>query len=90
MLLPLLCLVAFMVGRVDVSRGDVGTRAGAQRAECFEAVIDSKEASMFLGLRTAKYEVQDVAKAKEWYSKVPGLQPYFDEPFYRRLQHRWV
>jgi predicted enzyme related to lactoylglutathione lyase len=34
---------------------------------------------MFLGLRTAKYEVADMAKAKEWYSKVLGIQPYFDE-----------
>ena len=37
---------------------------------------------MFLGLRTAKYEVQDMAKAKEWYTKVLGVQPYFDEPAY--------
>lgn len=37
---------------------------------------------MFLGLRTVKYEVQDVAKAKEWYSKVFGVQPYFDQPEY--------
>ncbi|MGA3300876.1 MAG: VOC family protein, partial [Candidatus Acidiferrales bacterium] len=37
---------------------------------------------MFLGLRTVKYDVQDVAKAKEWYSKVFGVQPYFDEPAY--------
>jgi len=37
---------------------------------------------MFLGLRTAKYEVQDVAKAKEWYTKILGFPPYFDEPFY--------
>ena len=37
---------------------------------------------MFLGLRTVKYEVQDVAKAKDWYGKVFGVQPYFDQPFY--------
>ncbi len=35
---------------------------------------------MFLGLRTAKYEVQDMAKAKEWYSKALGIEPYFDQP----------
>jgi lactoylglutathione lyase len=36
----------------------------------------------FLGLRTAIYVVLDVAKAKEWYAKVLGFPPYFDEPFY--------
>jgi predicted enzyme related to lactoylglutathione lyase len=44
--------------------------------------IETKESAMFLGLRTAKYEVQDLAKAKEWYGKVLGIQPYFDQPFY--------
>ncbi|HUA00405.1 MAG TPA: VOC family protein [Candidatus Aquilonibacter sp.] len=37
---------------------------------------------MFLGLRTAIYQVQDLAKATKWYSNVLGLQPYFDQPFY--------
>ena len=37
---------------------------------------------MFLGLRTAAYQVSDLAKAKAWYSNVLGLQPYFDQPFY--------
>jgi predicted enzyme related to lactoylglutathione lyase len=37
---------------------------------------------MFLGLRTAVYQVQDLAKATKWYSEVLGLQPYFDQPFY--------
>lgn len=37
---------------------------------------------MFLGLRTVKYEVQDMAKAKEWYTKALGFSPYFDEPAY--------
>ena len=37
---------------------------------------------MFLGLRTAVYDAQDIAKAKVWYSKVLGEQPYFDQPFY--------
>lgn len=37
---------------------------------------------MLLGLRTAIYPVSDLAKAKEWYSKVAGKEPYFDEPFY--------
>ena len=37
---------------------------------------------MFLGLRTAVYKVDDLEIAKEWYSKVLGIEPYFDEPFY--------
>ena len=36
----------------------------------------------FLGLRTVVYHVGDLQKAKEWYSKVFELEPYFDEPFY--------
>ena len=35
-----------------------------------------------LGLRTTIYKVQDLTKAKEWYSKAFDKQPYFDEPFY--------
>ena len=34
------------------------------------------------GLRTAVYFVDDVDKAKSWYSEVMGVTPYFDEPFY--------
>src|ERR1700674_2189532 len=37
---------------------------------------------MFLGLRTAIYHVNDIEKAKTWYSEVLGVKPYFDEPFY--------
>lgn len=37
---------------------------------------------MFLGLRTAVYHVADISKAKDWYSLVLGVPPYFDEPFY--------
>jgi len=47
--------------------------------------IQTKSISMeskFLGLRTAVYIVTDVNKAKEWYSQILGIQPYFDEPFY--------
>src|SRR5438105_1237929 len=39
-------------------------------------------AARFLGLRTNIYKVPDLAKAKDWYSKVLGIKPYFDEPFY--------
>jgi predicted enzyme related to lactoylglutathione lyase len=37
---------------------------------------------MFLGLRTAVYYVDDMAKARDWYSSILGIAPYFDEPFY--------
>jgi predicted enzyme related to lactoylglutathione lyase len=37
---------------------------------------------MFQGLRTVIYGVDDIARAKEWYSTLLGIQPYFDEPFY--------
>jgi predicted enzyme related to lactoylglutathione lyase len=37
---------------------------------------------MLLGLRTATYQVKDLAKAKAWYANVLGIQPYFDQPFY--------
>lgn len=36
----------------------------------------------FLGLRTAIYPVDDLEKAKAWYTQVLGTPPYFDEPFY--------
>ena len=37
---------------------------------------------MILGLRTAIYPAPDLASAKSWYSRLLGLKPYFDEPFY--------
>ncbi len=38
--------------------------------------------STILGLRTCIYKVSDLAAAKEWYTKVFGVAPYFDEVFY--------
>ena len=37
---------------------------------------------MFLKLRTVVYHVPDIEKAKEWYTNITGIQPYFDQPFY--------
>ena len=37
---------------------------------------------MFLGLRTVIYKVGDLDRAKGWYRKALGIDPYFDEPFY--------
>lgn len=36
----------------------------------------------FLGLRTVGYKVTDITAAKEWYTRVLGIEPYFDQPFY--------
>lgn len=36
----------------------------------------------FLGLRTVIYKVGDIEKAKTFYTKILGFQPYFDELFY--------
>ena len=36
----------------------------------------------FLGLRTVAYNTWKLQKTKDWYTKVFGIEPYFDEPFY--------
>lgn len=38
--------------------------------------------SMFLGLRTTIYHVSNMDAAREWYKKILGSNPTFDEPFY--------
>ncbi|MGI8624448.1 MAG: VOC family protein [Solirubrobacteraceae bacterium] len=37
---------------------------------------------MFLGLRTVIYPAPDLAVSKAWFTKLLGVEPYFDEPFY--------
>ena len=37
---------------------------------------------MIQGLRTVIYHVDNLERAKEWYTEVIGFPPYFDEPFY--------
>ena len=37
---------------------------------------------MFLGLRTLIYPVTDLDQARAWYTKVLGIQPYYNEPPY--------
>jgi len=37
---------------------------------------------MLQGLRTIVYPVNDLGRAKEWYSVALEQAPYFDEPFY--------
>lgn len=38
--------------------------------------------SAFQGLRTVIYQVDDLEAAKDWYSRILDIKPYFDEPFY--------
>ncbi len=94
MCVALLCLLAFVAGRVDASAADVASdvsgasggdgarplRVNAASMTPMVGSVDSKEPHMFLGLRTVKYDVADIAKAKEWYTKVFGVEPYFDQP----------
>ncbi len=37
---------------------------------------------MFKKLRTVVYHVADLQQAKTWYTKITGIEPYFDMPFY--------
>src|SRR5690606_32281912 len=34
------------------------------------------------GLATVIYPTPDLARAKDWYAKAFGFEPYFDQPFY--------
>jgi len=36
----------------------------------------------FQGLRTVIYPVDDLGAASDWYTRILGIEPYFDEPFY--------
>ena len=37
---------------------------------------------MFQGLRSVIYHAPELQRAKEWYARALGVQPYFDQPFY--------
>ncbi|TDH29162.1 VOC family protein [Segetibacter sp. 3557_3] len=37
---------------------------------------------MIQGIRTVIYHVKDLALSKEWYTRLLGKPPYFDESFY--------
>ena len=37
---------------------------------------------MLLGLRTVIYPAPDLDAAKAWFTRLLGVEPYFDEPFY--------
>ena len=36
----------------------------------------------FLGIRTIIYGAPDIARAREWYTRALGVEPYFSEPYY--------
>jgi predicted enzyme related to lactoylglutathione lyase len=44
--------------------------------------LPPKDLLVILGLRTVLYPAPDLAEGKAWYTKVLGVAPYFDEPFY--------
>lgn len=71
LLFALVCLLAFIAGRPPVSAADAGHTATGTGGQI-----------TFQGLRTAAYQVKDLAKAKAWYSKVLNAEPYFDQPSY--------
>jgi predicted enzyme related to lactoylglutathione lyase len=56
--------------------------AGARSAVQSGATSATQEPSMIQGLRTVIYPVNDLARAKAWFTEVLGQPPYFDQPFY--------
>ena len=54
--------------------------AGAQTSNT--KANSQKEKPMFTGLQTVMIHVDDMQKARQWYTDVLGVKPYFDEPFY--------
>jgi predicted enzyme related to lactoylglutathione lyase len=47
-----------------------------------DRLAQTEEKAMFQGLRTVIYHVDNLEKAKAWYSEALGVKPYFDQPFY--------
>jgi catechol 2,3-dioxygenase-like lactoylglutathione lyase family enzyme len=37
---------------------------------------------MLLGLRTTVFPAPDLQASKAWFTRVLGIEPYFDQPFY--------
>ena len=45
-------------------------------------MLNVEEKKMFQELRTVIYHVDDLERAKAWYTEALGIVPYFDQPFY--------
>jgi predicted enzyme related to lactoylglutathione lyase len=80
---PVLLTAGSLVLLALACNGD-GARESDEAVRSADPIVVTQpgEETMFLGLRTAVYEVDDLDKAKEWYSQVLGFGPYFDQPFY--------
>ena len=44
--------------------------------------VEPSAESKMLGLRTTIYMVDDLDKARQWYTEAFGIRPYFNESFY--------
>lgn len=53
-----------------------------RQIQLFTFLAYFKNHCMLLGLRTVIYKVGNLQQAKDWYSHVFNIEPYFDEPFY--------
>jgi len=71
-------LFASFAALVVISFGYANTLSQQNRT----APIRARETKMFQGLRTVIYHVDDLGKAKAWYTEALGIKPYFDQPFY--------
>jgi predicted enzyme related to lactoylglutathione lyase len=54
----------------------------ASPAALAQQTTASTDSTMFQGLRTSIYVVDDLSRAKAWYTEALGFKPYFDQPFY--------
>src|SRR5687767_2303180 len=80
-----LCAVATVVllargsSETSVLREQVSRSTGRDRSG---TPPNGGELSMLKGLGTVIYPVSELNRAKVWYAKAFGQDPYFDEPFY--------
>jgi predicted enzyme related to lactoylglutathione lyase len=51
-----------------------------------EEEIMAEAPAMFRGLRTIIYGVPDLPRARDWYTRAFGTQPYFEEHYYVGFQ----
>ena len=51
-------------------------------AGCQQPAAEPSPSPYVTGLRSAIYPVDELDRARAWYSEALGIDPYFDEPFY--------